>query len=109
MKLPNWMMLAFLLIAAMGHYSVTAMTNTPAFSSNAEQYTPARGAIAEPVNINNASADELSALPGIGEKKALAIVEYRELNGKFLSVEELSNVKGIGPKMLAKLIGYVSI
>ena len=54
---------------------------------------------AEPVNINDASAEELQEnLTGVGPKKAVAIIEYREANGPFYSAEELVNVKGIGPK-----------
>lgn len=55
------------------------------------------------IDINSASAERLTALPGIGLKKAKAIVAYRKQNGKFKSVKELSNVKGIGKKMLVKL------
>ena len=61
------------------------------------------------VSLNSASAEQLSSLPGIGLKKAEAIVAYRELNGEFESVEELVNVKGIGPKMLAKLKGLIAL
>ncbi len=58
---------------------------------------------AEPVNINKASVDELeNNLVGVGPKKALAIIEYREKNGPFYSADELTNVKGIGPKTLEK-------
>ena len=46
------------------------------------------------VNINTASSAELEALPGIGPAKAKSIVEYRQKNGAFKSVEELKNVKG---------------
>ena len=55
------------------------------------------------VNINTATVKELSTLKGIGEKKAEAIVSYREANGKFKSINELANVKGIGEKMLQNL------
>lgn len=52
---------------------------------------------AEPVNINAASAEQISeALKGIGQSKAEAIVAYRTSNGKFEHVDELVNVKGIG-------------
>lgn len=52
---------------------------------------------AEPVNINAASAEQISeALKGIGQSKAEAIVAYRTENGKFEHVDELVNVKGIG-------------
>lgn len=58
---------------------------------------------AEPVNINTASAEELAEnLNGVGPKKALAIIEYREANGPFFSPEEITNVKGIGPKTFEK-------
>lgn len=55
------------------------------------------------VNINSASAEELRALPGIGPSKAAAIVEYRNQNGSFKSVDELKNVKGIGEGILNRL------
>ena len=52
------------------------------------------------VSINVADADTLASLKGIGNKKAQAIIFYREENGRFNSVEELLNVKGIGTKVL---------
>lgn len=55
------------------------------------------------VNINSADAATLSAgLVGVGEKKAEAIVAYRETNGPFKSAEDLANVKGIGEGTLKK-------
>ncbi|MCW8926952.1 MAG: ComEA family DNA-binding protein [Xanthomonadales bacterium] len=51
----------------------------------------------QPVNINAASAEELSdALKGVGLNKATAIINYRDENGPFKHVDELVNVKGIG-------------
>ena len=58
---------------------------------------------AAPVNINQASAEQISeALNGIGPSKAAAIIEYREENGPFRSVDELTGVKGIGQKIIDK-------
>ena len=60
-------------------------------------------AFAAPVNINQASAEQISeALNGIGPSKAAAIIEYREENGPFQSIDELTGVKGIGQKIIDK-------
>ena len=60
--------------------------------------------IASPVNINTADAKTIGdALAGIGQKKAEAIVKYREEKGPFKTVEELANVKGIGEKIIEKI------
>lgn len=62
------------------------------------------------VNINTASVAKLAnSLPGIGEIKAMAIVNYRTSHGPFKSVDELVLVNGIGDKTLAKLRPYVTI
>ncbi|WP_338551997.1 ComEA family DNA-binding protein [Paenibacillus sp. KS-LC4] len=52
------------------------------------------------LDINRATAEELDGLKGIGPAKAKAIVENREKNGRFTSVDDLRRVKGIGPKLL---------
>ena len=52
----------------------------------------------EKVNINEASVEELTKLKRIGPKIAQRIVEYREKNGPFETPEDIMNVKGIGPK-----------
>ncbi|MEX1082395.1 MAG: helix-hairpin-helix domain-containing protein [Halofilum sp. (in: g-proteobacteria)] len=55
---------------------------------------------ADPVDINTASAEELTALANVGASRAQAIVEYREQEGDFPSVSALVNVSGIGPATL---------
>ena len=52
------------------------------------------------VNLNTANINELTALKGIGEKKAQAIVDFREKQGKFTTVDQLADVSGIGPATL---------
>jgi len=59
------------------------------------------GLLFSSVDINTASADELSSLKGIGSSKAQAIVTYRK-GHCFKNVSELANVKGIGEKTVAK-------
>ena len=52
------------------------------------------------ININSADIETLKRLPGIGDVKAQTIISYREANGPFSSVEELIDVRGIGPATL---------
>lgn len=61
------------------------------------------------VNVNTAGLTELTDLPGIGEAKAKAILEYRNQHGPFKSVADLDKVKGIGPKMLEKMKPYIEL
>lgn len=61
------------------------------------------------VNINTASVDELTSVKGIGPSKAKAIVEYRDKNGPFKSVDDLKEIKGFGDKSVAKLRDELSV
>jgi competence protein ComEA len=61
------------------------------------------------VNINKANSAQLQTLNGIGPSKADEIIKYRKAHGGFKSVDELVEVKGIGPKTLQKFKGQVSI
>ncbi|WP_165445039.1 helix-hairpin-helix domain-containing protein [Gracilibacillus phocaeensis] len=61
------------------------------------------------VKLNMASLEELQTIPGIGEVKAQAILEYRETNGSFQKVEDLTNVSGIGEKTLEKIKAFVQV
>ncbi len=63
----------------------------------------------EPVDLNRADASALDALPGVGPARARAIVEYRQANGPFRAVQELSRVPGIGPAALARLQDRVRV
>lgn len=61
------------------------------------------------VNINAANSAQLQSLNGIGPAKAQEIMKYRKAHGGFKSVDELVNVKGIGPKTLVQLKSQLSI
>lgn len=61
------------------------------------------------VNLNQAEKDELMTLNGVGEKKAEKIIEYREENGSFKSIEDLKNVNGIGEKTFESLKESITI
>lgn len=62
-----------------------------------------------PVNLNTATAEELQTLPGVGEATAAAILEDRDANGPFTSVEDVMRVSGIGEKKFAKMRGRLRV
>ncbi len=61
------------------------------------------------VNINTASISELDSLPGIGTSKAQNIIDYRNINGKFGSIEEILNVNGIGTAIYEQIKAYITV
>jgi competence protein ComEA len=79
-------------------------------------YIPTRAETAEPdhtwsakVNINRADQARLESLPGIGPALALEIISYRNRQGPFKSIEELTNISGIGQRTLERLRPLVTI
>jgi len=102
MKRANWLKACVL-------GSVIA-SGAPVWADNTESMTPSEQAVTVTVNINTADAATMAAqLKGIGPSKAEAIVDYREENGPFKSVDELSNVKGIGARSVDQLRSMISI
>lgn len=61
------------------------------------------------VNINTASQSELESLQGIGPAKAKAIIEYREKNGSFASINDLGKVSGIGSGTIKQLHDAITV
>jgi competence protein ComEA len=70
--------------------------------------TDAKPAVAT-INLNTATAAELEKLPGIGQKVAARIVEYRQKNGPFKKVEDLMNVQGIGEKSFLQFRSQLTV
>src|SRR3972149_1884885 len=61
------------------------------------------------VNINKALAEEIATLPGIGDKTAKLIIEYRDKNGGFKKPEDIKKVKGVGKKLFEKIKGNITV
>ncbi len=78
-------------------------------SAEVKSFLSSEGVKAKKININIASLYELTLLPGIGEKKAQAIIEYREKMGNFKRKEEIKNVKGIGNSIYKKIKGKIRV
>lgn len=113
--------IAFCTVAASVLYSATLIPAVQPLSvsyssdSMAEEASLAAAVLPIPssyseslVNINHAGITELDTLPGIGPVLAQAIVDYREMNGRFETVADLLNVEGIGEKTLEKLLPYIT-
>ena len=62
-----------------------------------------------PVDLNTATAEELDTLPGVGPATAAAIIDHRQRNGPFRSVDDLADVRGIGDAKLAQLRELVRV
>lgn len=59
------------------------------------------------ININSANQEELMSLPGIGDATALKIIDYRNNNGKFNTIEDIKNVKGIGDSKFENIKDFI--
>jgi competence protein ComEA len=81
----------------------------PTSASLAAQEQPTNGGNGGLININTASASELDKLPGIGVAIAERIVAYRQEHGMFTSIDQLSEVKGIGTALIEKIAPLVII
>jgi competence protein ComEA len=86
-------------------FLLAVAANPAAQSKSASAAKPAPSV----VNLNSATSAQIATLPGIGEKAAQRIIEYREKNGGFKKIEELMNVKGIGEKSFLKLKPLITV
>lgn len=83
--------------SAVAEETVTESTKSPAITADGK------------IDLNLATKEDLVTLPGIGESLATLILNYRNTNGGFTSVDELINVSGIGEKKLEALRDFVTV
>jgi competence protein ComEA len=91
---------------------LTLLIVNPAFSAEDKELIAKSNetvASMEKININQADAKTLTALKGIGKDRALKIIEYREQNGPFLTIEDIMKVKGIGKKIFEQNKDVLSV
>ena len=87
-----------------------AFALSPALSRAVASSRPASAvSLADPIDVNQASAAELSLLPGVGPSLAAAIVADRESRGAFRRPQDLDRVRGIGPAILARILPHVTV
>lgn len=96
--LSLWVALAVALVAV-----------SPVFAVDAKANTKTQAAAVSRININTADATQLNKLPRVGDKMAQRIIDFRKANGAFKKIEDLMKVKGIGPKVFAKLQPQITV
>lgn len=90
--------------------ATSAPSPAPAPSQTTPSSSSSKPALpASPININSASAYELTALPGIGTATAQKIIDYRSSNGGYKTIEEIKNVKGIGDATFNKIKNNITV
>ncbi|MDP3149706.1 MAG: helix-hairpin-helix domain-containing protein [Ignavibacteria bacterium] len=90
-------------------YDPLLISKKPFIAKNQEQQSYVKKAFSGKLNLNMASVEQLTELPGIGAKTAEQIFEYRKRVGTIKSLDELLNVKGIGEKKISKLKAFLTL
>jgi competence protein ComEA len=98
---------ALAVCATTAHAASTASDSLIRPTNVPTQATPIK--IAAPININTTDAATLETIKGLGAAKAQSIIDYRTKHGAYQSLQELENVPGIGPKLLAKIQGQLTL
>ena len=90
-------------------HSQPSLVATQPAPSVRSQLTQRSVAVKIRLDVNRATVQEFDQLPGIGPALAQRIIDYRRSHGPFTGMEDLSLVKGIGPKKLERLRGFVTV
>jgi len=101
--------MCFLLGFFLGRREADGFTLDGKPGHSAQATDPTKSESSGRININTATSEQLQILPGIGEKIAQDIIDYRQKNGPFQSIEELLNVPLIGEKRLDDIADYITV
>lgn len=109
MNSKSLLIAAIVVAAACTLNPVLAFQSAPSVAKvGAQDATNMANTAASKLSINKASQEQLEAIPGIGEKKALAILDYIKNHGPIKNQQQLMEVKGIGAKLAEKINSFVS-
>lgn len=96
--------------------AITQINQAEVLEDEAQIYVPTVDELAEiqaeedgKVNLNTASKEELMTLPGVGEAKANSIIQYREEQGKFQTIEDVMQISGIKEGLFEKIKDYITV
>lgn len=78
-------------------------------SESVSTYEESKTEVEYPLNLNTATAEELSTIKGIGMNKAYAIIEYRDVIGGYTSVEQIKDISGISDSLYPSIAGYLTV
>lgn len=95
---------AILIALALSAGALSFHRSIPSLDAAPSNESPA----AQRININTATAAQLESLPGIGPRRATAIIEDRAARGPFPTIESLNRVRGIGPRTIDRLRPYIT-
>ncbi|MGN0529146.1 MAG: ComEA family DNA-binding protein [Eubacterium sp.] len=93
----------------MSQSDVSVYSNTQSVQTANVNTSSVTEYISYPININTATVQELCTIDGIGEKRAEAIIQYRQQIGGYTSVEQIKNIQGIGDAIYAKVSPYLTV
>lgn len=92
-----------------GEQVQTEITSTSSDFQNSISSSSSSSSKNNKININRATQTELETIPGVGPSTALKIINYREENGKFASIEDIKNISGIGDAKYEKMKDFISV
>ncbi|MCK0152939.1 helix-hairpin-helix domain-containing protein [Alcanivorax sp. S6407] len=102
-------MKGFQIVFAVIMLAVTSLSQAVEVTPVTPPGAQAQSAKAAPINLNTADAAQLEQLKGVGPKTAESIIQWRDANGPFTSVDQLLAVKGIGEKTLAGMQDQLTV
>jgi competence protein ComEA len=103
------MMTRILMAAILGIAVSAAAASAQNKSTTPKAAATATATATAPVNLNTATAEQLATIPGVGQKMAERIIDYRQKNGGFKKVEDLMNVTGVGEKSFLKMKPLITV
>ncbi len=106
---PDWEAQKAELLQEFQERSAIEPVKTVVEEESAEKKLQAKKRLTQKIDLNRANEEQLQSLPKIGPAMAARIIEYRNKVGRFQNIEEIQQVKGIGPKTFEIIRDYITV